>query len=136
MFRALSSISEGEGDLNTARSTLVPLQFKGKKPVADAPRGGHGPRLHSVHLLTRGALQELPGRAVDQLAETVSVVSVATLGQRQRGLVLLSQTDVALLPLPAVSSPTSPGHGVRANQVASTGPGCWLRGGHVARTWG
>ena len=65
MFRTLKSIGEAEGDLNTALGTLVTLQLVTQESVADGSRGWHGPGLHAVHLLACGALEELPGRAVD-----------------------------------------------------------------------
>ena len=136
MFRALKSSSEVEGDLNTARSALVARQLVAEESVADGAGGRHGPRLDAVHLLAGRALEELPGRAVDELLETEAVVGVATLGQSQGGLVIVSQTDGALI---TVSSSSPPGHGVGTDQITSTGPGSgWLRvrwGCGAAGTW-
>ena len=138
VFRALDPSSEVEGDLNTARSRLVTLELVSEQPVTDGPRGWHGPHLDPVDLLAGGALEELPGRAVDELLETEAVVGVATLGQSQGGLVIVSQTDGALISVSSSSSP--PGHGVGTDQITSTGPGSgWLRvrwrGCGAAGTW-
>ena len=45
------------------------------------------------------------------------MVGVATLGQGQGGLVMVSQTDVALIS----SYTSSPGHGVVTDQISPTG---------------
>ena len=136
MFGALKSSSEVEGDLNTARSALVARQLVAEESVADGAGGRHGPRLDAVHLLAGRALEELPGRAVDELLETEAVVGVATLGQSQGGLVIVSQTDGALISVSSSSSP--PGHGVGTDQITSAGPSGWLRvrwGCGAAGTW-
>ena len=129
MFRALNSTTEVEGDLDAARSSLVTLQLGGEESVADGPRGWHRPHLDPVDLLAGGALEELPGRAVDELLETGAVVGVAALGESQGGPVIVSQADGTLL---STSSTSGPGHGVGADQVTSTGASYgWLgrRGG-------
>ena len=137
MFGALKSSSEVEGDLNTARSALVARQLVAEESVADGAGGRHGPRLDAVHLLAGRALEELPGRAVDELLETEAVVGVATLGQSQGGLVIVSQTDGALISVSSSSS--TPGHGVGTDQITSGGPGSgWLMvrwGCGAAGTW-
>ena len=115
MFGALKSSSEVEGDLNTARSALVARQLVAEESVADGAGGRHGPRLDAVHLLAGRALEELPGRAVDELLETEAVVGVATLGQSQGGRVMILQADGALVSL------SRPGHGVGADQITSNG---------------
>ena len=117
MFRALNSATEVEGDLNAARSRLVTLQLVSEEPVADGPGGWHGPHLHTVDLLAGWALEELPGRAVDELLETGAVVGVAALGEAQGGSVVISQADGALL------LDSSPGHGVGTDQVTSNSTG-------------
>ena len=129
VFRALNSPREPEGDLDTTGSTLVARQLVGEEPVADGPRGRHGARLDSVDLLASWALEELSGRAVDELLETGSVVGVAALGESQRAPVLVCQTDVALLTVSiTTTTSTSPGHSVGADQVTSssckTGSSC------------
>ena len=131
MFGTLNSSSEVEGDFNASRSTLVTLQLVRELSVADGPRGWHGTRLDPVHLLAGRALEELPGRAVDELLETGAVVGVAALGEGQRGPVMISQADVALVSV-STSSTSSPGNGVGADQITSTGASCGLLG----RSWG
>lgn len=123
MFLALKSSSEVEGDLNAALRALVTRQLRSKESVADGARGWHGARLHAVHLLAGRALEELPGRAVDELLETGAVVGVAALGQGQGARVIVSQADGALI---SVSSTSSPGQGVGTDQVTSAGPGYGL----------
>ena len=131
MFRSLNSATEVEGDLNPARSILVALQLVCQEFVADGPRGRHGAHHDPVDLLAGGALEVHPGRAVDELVETGAVVGVAALGEGQRGSVMISQADVALVSV-STSSTSSPGNGVGADQITSTGASCGLLG----RSWG
>ena len=68
------------------------------------------------------------------------MVGVAALGQSQGGLVMVSQTDVALIS----SYTSSPGHGVVTDQISPTGsngllvsPSCgdtWLYAGYANHT--
>ena len=83
--------------------------------MSDSAIGGHGAYLHTVDLLTGGALQELPGGAEDELLETGEVVGVATLVESEGGLVLVTEADAALSLVPTV-----PRHRVPTDQIPST----------------
>ena len=115
MLTHLYSGPEVEGDLDCAAG-LVAWQRRGDEDVGDPARARHCPRLDAVHLLTGRALDECLAGVVDESLKAGPVVSVATLGQAEGGVVLLTQTNPAIIRALPV-----PGDSVEINEVIYTG---------------
>lgn len=65
--------------------------------MRNSARAWHRPRLDAVHLLAGRALDERLAGVVDEGLEARPVVSVATLGQAEGGVVLVTETDPAII---------------------------------------
>ena len=111
----LYSGSEVEGDLDGAAG-LVAWERRGGEDVGDPARARHGPRLDAVHLLAGRALDECLAGVVDEGLKAGPVVGVATLGQTEGGVVLLTQTNTAIIRALPV-----PGDSVEIDEVIYTG---------------
>ena len=107
---------EVEGDLDGA-ARLVAGERRGGEDVGDPARARHGPRLDAVHLLTGRALDECLAGVVDESLKAGPVVGVAALGQAEGGVVLLAQTNPAIIRALPV-----PGDSVEIDEVIYTGP--------------
>ena len=106
---------EVEGDLDSA-TVLVPREGDGGEDVGDPARARHGPRLDAVHLLAGRALDERLAGVVEEGLKAGPVVGVATLGQAEGGVVLLAQTNTAIIRALPV-----PGDSVEIDEVIYTG---------------
>ena len=84
--------------------------------MRNSARAWHRPRLHAVHLLAGGALNERLAGVVDEGLEARPVVSVATLGQAEGGVVLVTETDPAIIRAQPI-----PGDCVEIDEVIYTG---------------
>ena len=115
MITHLYARPEVECDLDSA-TVLVPLERCGDENVGDPARARHRPRLHTIHLLAGRALDERLASVVDKSFETRPVVGVATLGKTERGIILRTQTDPAVIRAKPV-----PRDCVESDEVMDTG---------------
>ena len=84
--------------------------------MRNSARAWHRPRLDAVHLLAGRALDERLAGVVDEGLEAGPVVSVATLGQAEGGVVLVTETDPAIIRAQPI-----PGDCVEIDEVIYTG---------------